>query len=285
MELACGLDPDQRLDPADEETFVRLAVELGYGSAWTPSGADAAAFDRCLRWFEASGLPVGISVVPASGRPAAFYAEHAARVWERTGGNFVLGVGSGGLAHPATALRAYLVELRAQVPAELPIYLAALGPRMLALAGELADGVALNWCTPEQIAWSRQIVEEAAAKMGRTPPRVVEYIRSAVDDDGDLARTVLLKNASRYGLGPQQYRRHFERMGLADALQQAHDSDAPPSAEIAAAVGAAGRPGEVRPQIERLGAGLDVAIIRVLAARPGSLDSAARVLRECAPLG
>ena len=36
------------------------------------------------------------------------------------------------------------------------VYLAALGPQMLRLAGEVADGTLLNWATPERIAVSRR---------------------------------------------------------------------------------------------------------------------------------
>src|ERR1700730_6546634 len=137
-----SIDPDQGLRDTDEARLVRLAAELGYDSAWTPSRADAAAFDRCLRWHEASGLPVGISAVPASGRPPEFYAEHARRVWEKTGGRFTLGVGSGQMPHPAEAMRPYVLDLRQRLPAEMPLYLAALGPRMLRLAAEVADRAA-----------------------------------------------------------------------------------------------------------------------------------------------
>ena len=35
---------------------------------------------------------------------------------------------------------------------------------MLSLAGELADGVCLNCCNPEQIAWSRDRIAEGAAR-------------------------------------------------------------------------------------------------------------------------
>ena len=45
------------------------------------------------------------------------------------------------------------VQLAFDSPPRTPVYLGALGPQMLRLAGQLADGVALNWCTPEQIAW------------------------------------------------------------------------------------------------------------------------------------
>src|ERR671935_1731101 len=93
MPRGFSIDPDQGLSEADEARLVRLAAELGYASAWTPSGADAAAFERCLRWHQASGLPVGISAVPASGQSATFYAQQATRVWEATSGRLTLVIG------------------------------------------------------------------------------------------------------------------------------------------------------------------------------------------------
>src|SRR5216684_4478932 len=134
MRAGLSIDPDQGLSDSDELRLVRLGADLGYESAWTPSHADSAAFDRCLRWHKASGLPVGISAVPASGQSAEFYAEHARRVWEGTGGRFTLVVGSGGLPRAAQAMRSYLGELRRHLPPGLPLYLAALGPLMLDVA-------------------------------------------------------------------------------------------------------------------------------------------------------
>ncbi len=283
MDVAYGIDPDQGLDPGGQQALARLAATLGYASAWTPSRSDGAAFDRCLAWYEASGLPVGISVVPASGQPAAYYAEHAARLWDRTGGRFMLGVGSGALSSPLSAMRAYIAELRDRIPPGLPIYLAALGPRMLAVAGELADGVCLNWCTPAHVIWSRKLVEQAAHAAGRDTPRITAYIRTAVDPDADEARSLLLRNSLRYALGAPAYRRHFERMGIAEGLLRFNDRTELPTATLAATVGAAGAPGEVRGQVERLGLGLELAIVRILLADRGSFDSARRVLEECTP--
>jgi alkanesulfonate monooxygenase SsuD/methylene tetrahydromethanopterin reductase-like flavin-dependent oxidoreductase (luciferase family) len=188
MQTGFAIDPRQRLDAERELELVQVGAEFGYASAWTPAGADESAFDRCLRWHRASGLEVGISVVPASGRDPAFYAGQAIRVWEGTNGRFVLGVGSGQMGHPAEEMRAYVDALRRQLPAGVPIYVAALGPRMLRLAAELADGVALNWCTPEQVSWSRRIVEQAAAAAGRPVPRIVSYIRTCVAPDPEQAR-------------------------------------------------------------------------------------------------
>jgi alkanesulfonate monooxygenase SsuD/methylene tetrahydromethanopterin reductase-like flavin-dependent oxidoreductase (luciferase family) len=282
VQLGFSIDPRQGLAEADELRLVRLGSDLGYESAWTPAGPDAAAFERCLRWHRESGLPTGISVVPAGGRPPAFYAEHARRAWEGTGGRFVLGVGSGGLQHAASRMREYLAELRQLLPAGLPLYIAALGPLMLRVAAELGDGVLLNWCSAPQFAWSRSVVERAAAAAGRPVPVVASYIRTAVDPDPALARRTLTAAALQYALGPVAYRRHFERMGLGDEparLRANPDAEAGP--EFLSAAGAAGAPGEVRPQLARLAQGLDVAIVRVLVTRPGDAESARRVLEEC----
>ena len=284
MPTGFALDPDQGLSEADEVRLVRLAADLGYESAWTNSGADAGAFDRCLRWHDASGLPVGISAVPASGRPAPFYAQHAQHLWDATNGRFTLVVGSGLLPRPAQAMRPYLTDLRQRLPAAMPLYVAALGPLMLGVAGELADGVALNWCTAEWIEWSRQTLVTAALTAGRPVPRVVEYVRTAVDPDAELARGRVAAAALRYALGMPAYRSHFERMGFAQELRRIEASDGPPNPAFVSAIGAAGVPGQTRQQFVRLATGLDLPIVRILVARPGDLESARRVLEECRPI-
>src|SRR5260370_38652997 len=136
MQTGFSIDPGQGLGDADELRLVRLAADLGYESAWTPSHADEVSFDRCLKWHTASGLLVGISAAPASGQPAEFYAHHARRVWEVTGGRFTLVVGSGQLPQAAQGMRAYLPELRRRLPATLPLYLARIGPLLLRYAAE-----------------------------------------------------------------------------------------------------------------------------------------------------
>jgi alkanesulfonate monooxygenase SsuD/methylene tetrahydromethanopterin reductase-like flavin-dependent oxidoreductase (luciferase family) len=282
MAIAFSIDPDQGLSADDEIKLVQLAAELGYDSAWTPSRADTAALNRCMRWHEASNLPTGISAVPASDQSAEFYATHALRLWQATSGAFTLVLGSGQMSHAAEAMRAYLDDFRARVPADFPVYLAALGPRMLEVAGEMADGVALNWCSSEQVSWSRKRVEQAARRAGRPAPRIIEYIRTAVDDDPALAERTVALGAARYVQYPA-YHKHFERMGVARDLERVQDGGERSTLRAIHKIGAAGRPGETRHQVDRLASGLDLPIVRVLVVKPGDYESARRVLEECRP--
>jgi alkanesulfonate monooxygenase SsuD/methylene tetrahydromethanopterin reductase-like flavin-dependent oxidoreductase (luciferase family) len=284
MQLAFSIDPAQALSAEDEIRLVKLGAELGYEQAWTPSGADSQAFDRCLRWHEATGLTTGISVAPASGETPAFYAEQARRVWEGTGGKFLFGIGSGQMEHPAPNMRRYVRELRSLLPDGPPIHLAALGPLMLKVGAEEADGVALNWCSHDQVVWSRGLVEEAARKRERPAPLIGQYIRTAVDPDAGVARATLGAAARRYALISKAYRSHFEWKGFTDELDRLEkDETAEPSDAFLAGSGAAGAPGEVRAHFHHLAEGLDIAIVRVLVTRPGDAESARLVLEECRP--
>jgi alkanesulfonate monooxygenase SsuD/methylene tetrahydromethanopterin reductase-like flavin-dependent oxidoreductase (luciferase family) len=188
-------------------------------------------------------------------------------------------------------------------PPRTPVYLGALGPEMLRLAGELADGVCLNWCTPEQIAWSRERMAEGAKRVGRNPDgiKVVEYIRVCVDDDEDAARRAFARATMRYALGQQiptdrerrlGYRAHFERMGYTAALAELDGMRArgaspdqvaeafPP--EILRQVGYYGPAQGAAEAFRRLAQGLDVAIVRVVAAGSGHAAALA-AMQACRP--
>ena len=173
---------------------------------------------------------------------------------------------------------------------------------MLELGGEAADGICLNWCTTEQVAAARGAVDAGAARAGRAPGTVplVEYIRVCIDEDVSAARSALARATVGYALGPEVggrdrrfgYRPHFEQMGFADELA---DLDARRSAgismdEIAGAVsdelllgvGYYGTPDGAKEHFAALAQGLDVALVRVVPARPG-LDSVRAVMTACAP--
>ena len=90
------------------------------------------------------------------------------------------------------------------------IVVAAMGPKMCALAGAEADGVFLNWMTPAKAAWARERVHEGAREAGRAePPPVFGYVRVAVGAD---AEERLRKEESFYRRLHQGYIRHFEAL-------------------------------------------------------------------------
>ncbi len=285
------------------------------------------------------GLTTGIAVSPVALRTPVALAMGAGTVSQLTGGRFILGIGSGAL-HTQSGrstygmgrlsviglMREYLTSLRSllageevaqegdtvvirgvrlamEPPPRTPVYLGALGPEMLRLGGELADGIALNWCMPEQIAWSRDRIAEGAARSGRDPARVkvVEYIRVCIDDDEQLARRSFTRAMLGYALGrpgaPARergtgYRAHFDRMGFAnelarlDAMRAAGAPeeeliDAFPE-ELARRVGYYGPAEGAADALGALSKGLDVEIVRVVAARPG-MDAVEATMRACAP--
>lgn len=289
MQVGLGLDPTLRLSSEEQEAVAGEAARLGYASLWTPAGADAAVFDTCALWHAASGLPVGIAVVPTPRWSLDDLVARAARLHELTRGSFTLGVGSGGARPGAVTLMAdHLRTLRRALPAGLPLYLGALGPRMLRLAGALADGVALNWCSAEHLGWSRTRIHAGA------PSRevaVVEYVRVCVDDDPDRARHALARAALGYALVPA-YRAHFLRMGFGRLVGDLEARRARGSSDDALAdalpagalrrFGASGAPADAAAGLRSLGAGLDVAIVRVVASRPG-LEAVLATVRACAP--
>jgi alkanesulfonate monooxygenase SsuD/methylene tetrahydromethanopterin reductase-like flavin-dependent oxidoreductase (luciferase family) len=119
----------------------------------------------------------------------------------------LLGVGS---PNPDSLkrVRAGIAELRANLSTRLIV--AALGPQMCRLAGEVADGVLFNWLTPEYARMSAERVREGAAAARRQPPKLYAYLRVAL---GPTARDLLEQEANRYA-GVPAYAANFTRMGL-----------------------------------------------------------------------
>ena len=280
------------------------------------------------------GILTGISVVPVPFWLAPQLAATAGTLGLLTGGRFILGIGSGFIHDPdqrqrfslpayppVEMMRDYLVTVRELLagreadhsgpavnlhgvrlafrPPHVPVHLGALGPRMVRLAGAAADGVLLNWCTPEQVAWSRVQVAEGARAAGRDPHdvHIVEYIRMCVDDDEDAARRALTKAVLGYALARPgarkdlSYRGHFARMGFdteLSALEDRRDRGAS-EAEIVDAfprellrqVGYYGPPSGAAEAFRRLADGLDLAIVRVVPTRQGP-SAALTTMQACA---
>ena len=290
MEIGLGLDSRLGLSSAQLRDLAPEAKRLGYQSLWTNAGTEYDPVEMCLAWNASSGLPTGVAVVPIQRNPPAVLALAARTVSELSDGRFVLGIGSGNVTEkPIRAVREYLDAVRKVAP-RLQIAIGALGPQMRHLAAAHAQGVALNWCTPEQIRVCR-------AHVG-PDTRLIEYIRVCVDDDVAAARLALAKQILAYALiprgsGSRGYPAHFDRMGFAaeladlNARQMKGASDdelakAMPE-RLVATFGYYGTGDGAREKFALMAKELDLAIVRVLSPRPGDPIPVHRAMETLAP--
>ncbi len=238
--VAAGLDPEVARPVAAR------CAQLGFDSLWSNDHPQASGLET-LTAFRAAApeLQLGVGVLALDRHQPERVRDdlerlHLApeRLW--------VGIGAGFSARPLGVVRDGISRLRELLPAGVRLAVAAMGPKMCALGGELGDGVFLNWMTPERAAWARQRVQEGATAAGRDSPAVIGYVRAAVGPD---AARRLSKEESFYRELHPGYRRHFEALG------------APPGS-----VGVAAADGDsARTALDRFEAVLDVVVVRALA--------------------
>jgi alkanesulfonate monooxygenase SsuD/methylene tetrahydromethanopterin reductase-like flavin-dependent oxidoreductase (luciferase family) len=160
-----------------------------------------------------------------TGRSAEATAAAAFTLNRISGGRAVVGVGSGSV-RDIDRVERYVGRLRDGLPEEVPIYLAALGPRMVRTAGRVADGILLNWCTPERVRRVRREladVEEPSPGIPRRRVSVAVYVRACLGHDERHAREALGEAVGMYASLPN-YRRQLEAEGLGDAAGEAGEA-------------------------------------------------------------
>jgi probable F420-dependent oxidoreductase len=266
-----SLGPDTALHTA------RLAEEVGYSSYWTAETTGPEAFSLLAAVGAAAptlGLGTGVlalqlrtpMVVAMAG--ATLQALHPDR-------DIVLGVGISspvvtsrwhGVPYgdrPLARTREYVTLLRACLTGEKvdfvgdfyevkgfrlgvrlgerrpKIVIGALNPKMLALAGEVADGVALNYLPASHVPWSVEQVRKGG------PAEIYAYVHAGVcprEEGVELARRDLFSYAV-----VDSYARSFERAGFADEV-----------AEIRARHAEGDRPGALAAVSDRMVDAIDV---------------------------
>jgi alkanesulfonate monooxygenase SsuD/methylene tetrahydromethanopterin reductase-like flavin-dependent oxidoreductase (luciferase family) len=206
-----GLGVAAGLDPEIGAELARRCEGLGYASMWSNDHPMASGLETVAYFHEAAPkLQVGVAVLALDRHDPDSIAAKAdeegldpGRLW--------VGIGAGFTNRPLGVVREGLALLREVLPAPARIAVAAMGPKMCALAGTEADGVFLNWMTPERAAWARERVHEGAEQAGRkVPPTIFGYVRLAVGED---APERLLKEESFYRQLHQGYIQHFEQLG------------------------------------------------------------------------
>jgi alkanesulfonate monooxygenase SsuD/methylene tetrahydromethanopterin reductase-like flavin-dependent oxidoreductase (luciferase family) len=245
---------------ADLREMAETAEETGYAAVFVPEIAGREAFSTLTGLATAtSSVVIGTGVIPMTSRTPTATAMAASTVQDVSGGRLVVGLGTGTVPSaapgPVERLREYVRVVRAALRSEMvdsplfgvegfalelgvdpppPVWLAALGDRMVELGGEIADGVLLNWCTPERVQRARRAVMTSAEGAGRDPASVTVavYVRACIGPPAGVARRTLKEMTGRYASLPK-YLAQFERMGLGN------------EAPAAARAFAEGRPDEV----------------------------------------
>jgi F420-dependent oxidoreductase-like protein len=113
------------------------------------------------------------------------------------------------------------------VAERIPIYLAAIGPKNTALAGEIADGWIPMLLSPEHVGEARTLLEEGAARGGRSlggfdiAPSVNMLISEDVDAARDAVRPLIALYVGGMGSAKQNfYNRLVSRYGFGDAARR-----------------------------------------------------------------
>jgi probable F420-dependent oxidoreductase len=272
MATGCFISVGRSLDEAIER--VRLAESLGYETVYTTHIAGRESLTVLTAFALATErIRVGTGVVPIYTRTPATMAQTAATIDELSHGRLTLGLGvshrivvenwhAQRIDRPVAEMREYVSIVRAilrgedpPAPAEgakwptafrliglgpypqLPIYIAALSPAMLRLAGELADGVLLWLCSPQYIA--DVVVPEVRAgreRAGKTLDGfdIVPAVPAALTQDPSAAFAAMRRDLLPYFSLPF-YRAMLERSGF-HADIAAYDAAAGDPAAMGAAI-------------------------------------------------
>jgi probable F420-dependent oxidoreductase len=228
--------------------LAREAERLGYTDAWSYEADGLDCFASLAPVALATGMRLGTAIANVFTRGPATLAMSAAGLAELAPGRFCLGIGAGSqpiveawnggrFARPATRVREMVAVLRtalggervvfrgkvlsvdgfrlARPPAQpVPIYVAALRPGMLQVAGEVADGVILNWLAAADVPRVVDVVREAAARVGRDPAAVEVTARLLinVDPPGPDADVGVRRHVTAY-LNVPVYRAYQQWLG------------------------------------------------------------------------
>jgi len=311
--------------------LAREAERLGYRDAWSYEADGVDCFAPLAPVALATSLRLGTAIANVFTRGPATLAMSAAGLADLAPGRFILGIGAGSqpiveawnggrFVLPATRVREMTQVLRAALAGErvvfrgkaltvdgfrlgrpparpVPIYIAALRAGMLRVAGEVGDGVILNWLAVEDVPRVVGIVREAAAGAGRDPRAVEITARLLVNVDprGAESDVGVRRHVTAY-LNVPVYRAFQDWLGRGAALGpmweawQRGDRKAAVAAvpeRVMADLIVRGSMAEIRAHVQRyLDAGIDTAFLQVSTLEP---DAARRrqavgdALRALAP--
>jgi alkanesulfonate monooxygenase SsuD/methylene tetrahydromethanopterin reductase-like flavin-dependent oxidoreductase (luciferase family) len=221
--------------PGRRRRTIELCQETerrGFAGIYTPSPFGNMSLCEALAW-NTTTIPFGTAIAPIYQRTVVDFAQSAAMMHEVSGGRFRLGIGiAHGPSHvrmgvtpgkPLSDTRAFIERFRAQeglgpLP---PIIVAALRKRMVALAGEMAEGVVFANAALSHMAQSLAALPDTK----RNDPAffIGNMIPACIGDDVEATKAVNRRTLTSYGFLPN-YRNYWKEAGYVeemDAIERA----------------------------------------------------------------
>jgi len=324
--MRLAVSPTLPTGAGDLVEVCRRAEDAGYDWAWLAEVAGPETFSLAGAIAGATKrMHLGVAVVAAATRTPALNAMGIGTVSQLLDGRtFAYGIGSSSeviveqwhgkdFSSPLGQVRDAVLGTRASLAGEreylgasasmrrfrlgsppigpVPLYVGALGPRMLALAGEIADGVCLNLMPPAAVPRQLAEVQRGAESRGGLPDDfdVMARLHLAVDDDIDAARSVIRHTFGPYFAQPV-YNRFLAWCGFpeaADAIAAGFasgDRDAVAAAmtdEVVDAVALVGPLDRVKARLDEFAhAGITTAALNVIAASAEEISAVLATLIE-----
>jgi F420-dependent oxidoreductase-like protein len=290
----------------------RRADALGYDSVWVTHGLGRDAFLVLSAYARvAPRVGLGTGVIPIYPRHPVLMAQEALTLQEMTGNRLRLGIGvshrpmmEGALGldmgRPLEVMREYVAVLRQalggrvqhtgaryrvawqsgvpRLPSPPPIYLAGLGPAMLELAGEVADGAVLWLCAPAYVRdHAAPAIRRGRERAGKTMAgfEIIASVPAALTADRAAGMAAFKTELARY-LALPFYRAMLEKSGFAAEIS-AWDRSRDPATVADRLLDALGAIGDA-PALARLVAAYRHAGVTLPAIRPIGFPDASHYL-------
>jgi alkanesulfonate monooxygenase SsuD/methylene tetrahydromethanopterin reductase-like flavin-dependent oxidoreductase (luciferase family) len=221
--------------PGRRRLTIDLAREIerrGFGGIFSPSMFGNMSLCEALAW-NTERMPFGTAIAPIYARTVGDFAQSAAFMHEISGGRFRLGIGvAHGPSHvrmgvtpgkPLGDTRSFVERFRAQeglgpLP---PIIIAALRKKMVALAGEISEGVVFANASLSHMTESLSVLPPAK----RNDPGffIGNMLPTCISDDIEAAKAVNRRSLTNYAFLPN-YRNYWKEAGYVEemtAIEQA----------------------------------------------------------------
>jgi alkanesulfonate monooxygenase SsuD/methylene tetrahydromethanopterin reductase-like flavin-dependent oxidoreductase (luciferase family) len=215
--------------PGRRQVTIDLAQEIerrGFAGVYVPSIFSNMAQVVALA-VATKSLKFATAITPIYGRVTEDFAQATAYIHEISGGRFAFGIGvAHGPSHvrmgvtpgpPLSDIRAFVAKMRSfeGIGALPPIILAALRKRMVALSGEIAEGVIFANASRSHMGES--LAALPAEKRSNPTFLVANMIPTCISDDVEAAKAVNRRTLTRYTMLPN-YRNYWKEAGYVEEM-------------------------------------------------------------------